>query len=100
MKAKTKYRLKIAAIVILWVIICLAVSDIAYSHENEKYKHQPTGMRYGGGYIWGGIYRTFVNAENTQCRDLIFTHNKLHVTDPFSCETVDGGIKDKSHGRD
>jgi hypothetical protein len=50
-------------------------------------------MRFGGGFMWGGIYRTFVNEEHTQCRDLIYTHNKMHATDPFEC---DDNLKDLS----
>jgi len=74
-------------------MILLSLNGLAVAHENEKYKHQPTGMRYGGGFIWGGIYRTYMNAEKTLCRDLIYTHDKLHVTDPFKC---DANLKDRS----
>ena len=66
-------------------MIVLSLNGLAAAHETEKYKHQPTGHRYGGGFMWGGIYRTYVNAEKTLCRDLIYTHTKLHVTDPFEC---------------
>ena len=88
MKTKTKYLLRNAIIIIIWTIFAVWVLniDLAAAHENEKYKHQPTGMRYGGGFIWGGIYRTFVDAEFTQCRDIIFTHDQMHVTDPFKCD--------------
>ena len=74
-------------------MILLSLNGLAMAHENEEYKHQSTGIRFGGGFIWGGIYRTFVNAEETLCRDLIFTHDKLHVTDPFKC---DSNLKDLS----
>jgi UDP-N-acetylmuramyl pentapeptide phosphotransferase/UDP-N-acetylglucosamine-1-phosphate transferase len=71
--------------------------NLSHAHENEKHKHQVgTFSRYGGGFIYAGIYRTFVNAERTQCRDLIFTHDLMHVSEPFKCGIVDGGIKDLS----
>ena len=95
MKTRTKYLLRNAIIITIWTIFAVWVLniDLAAAHENEKYKHQPTGVRFGGGFIWGGIYRTFVNAEATMCRDLIYTHLKLHVTDPFKC---DSNLKDQS----
>jgi hypothetical protein len=74
-------------------LILLSLNGLAGAHENEKYRHQSVGMRFGGGFMWGGIYRTFVNEEHTQCRDLIYTHNKMHATDPFEC---DDNLKDLS----
>ena len=99
MKVRTKYLLRNAIIIILWTIFAVWVLniDFANAHETDKYKHQTESFkRYGGGYMWGGVYRTFVNAEETECRDLIFNHGILHITEPFSCEYVDGGIKDTS----
>jgi hypothetical protein len=87
---------------LLKVIVILAMAfhgmyHDAFGHESNKYHHQTERItRYGGGYIWGGIYRTFVNAEHTQCRDLIFNHDMMHVTEPFECKETDGGIKDMS----
>lgn len=76
---------------------CTFVVREGKAHETDKYKHQ-VGLfsRYGGAFMYAGIYRTFVNAEHTQCRDLIFNHDITHITEPFACKLVDGGIKDMS----
>ena len=81
-------------VAILFSTCCNFIIAEANAHETDKYKHQTESfLRYGGGYMWAGIYRAFVNAEQTQCRDLIFNHDLMHITEPFECKMVDGGIK-------
>jgi len=67
----------------------------ANGHENERYKHLEEKFEmFGNGPANMGKRRIWSNKEHTMCQDFIFSHDKIHITEPFPC---DEKLKKKSN---
>jgi hypothetical protein len=82
-----KKQLKIIIIIVVSLIVLFFLHDAVHAHENEKWKHQTESiMRYGEKSIGYSERRIYTNAEQTLCRDLLFSEGQFHYTEEFPCD--------------
>lgn len=68
------------------VAFSLMVAMIATGHENDDFKHGPTGECFGWELKGNGVRKCFKDREHEICTDLIFNHGKWHVSEEYDCD--------------
>jgi hypothetical protein len=81
-------QLKFVIIILMILLALLFVAmDKAEAHEDANFRHATGNTKlYGSAKSPDPlVLRWVVNKERTICIDVIFAHDRLHITDPFIC---------------
>ena len=71
------------------LLVSIWIHEGALGHENDKYEHGYMPPCYGWEKTGINVRKCYLNKEQTECVNLIYTHGTWHVTLPYVCDEVE-----------